>query len=116
MSYFVLTSRFAKWNSLFTVKRIGSKWAPSAALKHPFHLLLAAKLVLDALQKRWPWVKHLFGDAAYDRRTLMDKSASQSSRGAGLSSAPLVGSCAGAVGFATTNSAPTSPTTWSTSR
>ena len=32
-----------------------------------------AKLVLDALQKRWPWVKHLFGDAAYDRRTLMDK-------------------------------------------
>ena len=34
-----------------------------------------AKLVLDALQKRWPWVKHLFGDAAYDRRTLMDKAA-----------------------------------------
>ena len=34
-----------------------------------------AHMVLDALQKRWPWVKHLFGDAAYDRRTLMDKAA-----------------------------------------
>jgi hypothetical protein len=31
--------------------------------------------VLDALIKRWPWVKHLFGDAAYDRRTLLDKAA-----------------------------------------
>jgi putative transposase len=29
--------------------------------------------VLDGLIKRWPWVKHLFGDAAYDRRQLMDK-------------------------------------------
>jgi putative transposase len=34
-----------------------------------------AQMVLDALRKRWPWVKHLFGDAAYDRRTLMDKAA-----------------------------------------
>lgn len=31
--------------------------------------------MLDALVKRWPWVKHLFGDAAYDRRTLLDKAA-----------------------------------------
>jgi hypothetical protein len=34
-----------------------------------------AQLVLDAIVKRWPWVKHLFGDAAYDRRTLLDKAA-----------------------------------------
>lgn len=34
-----------------------------------------AQLVLEALQTRWPWVKHLFGDAAYDRRTLLDKAA-----------------------------------------
>jgi len=34
-----------------------------------------AQLVLDALESRWPWVKHLFGDAAYDRRTLLDKAA-----------------------------------------
>jgi putative transposase len=34
-----------------------------------------ASMVLDALKERWPWVKHLFGDAAYDRRTLMDKAA-----------------------------------------
>lgn len=34
-----------------------------------------AQLVLDALVKRWPWVKHLFGDAAYDRLTLLDKAA-----------------------------------------
>jgi transposase len=32
-----------------------------------------AQLILDALIKRWPWVKHLFGDAAYDRRKLLDK-------------------------------------------
>lgn len=34
-----------------------------------------AQMVLDALVKRWPWVKHLFGDPAYDRRTLLDKAA-----------------------------------------
>ena len=34
-----------------------------------------ALMVLDALKQRWPWVKHLFGDAAYDRRTLLDKAA-----------------------------------------
>lgn len=33
------------------------------------------QMILDALQQRWPWVKHLFGDAAYDRRTMMDKAA-----------------------------------------
>jgi len=25
------------------------------------------------LTKRWPWVKHLFADGAYDRLGLMDK-------------------------------------------
>ncbi len=34
-----------------------------------------AQMVLDGLIKRWPWVKHRFGDAAYDRRQLMDKAA-----------------------------------------
>jgi transposase len=32
-------------------------------------------LILDALRKRWPWIKHLFGDAAYDRGRLLDKAA-----------------------------------------
>ena len=32
-----------------------------------------AQMVLDALVQRWPWVKRLFGDAAYDRRKLMEK-------------------------------------------
>lgn len=32
-----------------------------------------AEWVLIALKKRWPWVKHLFADAAYDRRRLMDQ-------------------------------------------
>jgi transposase len=27
------------------------------------------------LRKRWPWVKHLFADGAYDRAQLMDKAA-----------------------------------------
>lgn len=29
--------------------------------------------VLDALKQRWPWVRHLFADGAYDRRQLLDK-------------------------------------------
>jgi hypothetical protein len=32
-----------------------------------------AQLVRNALVKCRPWVKHLIGDAAYDRRTLLDK-------------------------------------------
>jgi putative transposase len=34
-----------------------------------------AQVVLDAIRKRWPWIKHLFADGAYDRRKLMDKAA-----------------------------------------
>src|SRR5687767_13745639 len=34
-----------------------------------------AQPVLDAIHKRWPRVKHLFADSAYDRRQLLDKAA-----------------------------------------
>ena len=34
-----------------------------------------AQLVIEALRKRWPWIKHLFADGAYDRRQLLDKAA-----------------------------------------
>jgi transposase len=34
-----------------------------------------AVVVLEAIRKRWPWVKHLFADGAYDRTQLMDKAA-----------------------------------------
>lgn len=34
-----------------------------------------AQAILDALRKRWPWIKHLFADGAYDRRRLLDKAA-----------------------------------------
>jgi transposase len=34
-----------------------------------------AQAILDAIHKRWPWVKHLFADGAYDRLKLMDKAA-----------------------------------------
>jgi putative transposase len=34
-----------------------------------------AQMVLDGLIKRWPWVKQLFEDAAYNRRQLMDMAA-----------------------------------------
>src|SRR6266852_5968029 len=34
-----------------------------------------AQPILDAIRKRWPWVKHLFADGAYDRRRLLDKAA-----------------------------------------
>jgi len=32
-----------------------------------------AEWVLAALKMRWPWVRHLFADAAYDRRRLLDE-------------------------------------------
>lgn len=32
-----------------------------------------AQMILGAVRKRWPWLKHLFADGAYDRRQLMDK-------------------------------------------
>jgi transposase len=34
-----------------------------------------AQMILDAVRKRWPWLKHLFADGAYDRTQLMDKAA-----------------------------------------
>ena len=34
-----------------------------------------ATAILEAIRKRWPWVKHLFADGAYDRLKLMDKAA-----------------------------------------
>jgi len=34
-----------------------------------------AEAVLEALRKRYPWIKHLFADGAYDRLKLMDKAA-----------------------------------------
>src|ERR1700712_3399488 len=32
-----------------------------------------AQAILDAIRKRWPWLKHLFADGAYDRTKLLDK-------------------------------------------
>ncbi|BBK44259.1 hypothetical protein STVA_42790 [Allostella vacuolata] len=34
-----------------------------------------ARKILDAIRQRWPWMKHLFADGAYDRRRLLDKAA-----------------------------------------
>jgi hypothetical protein len=34
-----------------------------------------AQLILDAVRKRWPWLKHLFADGAYDGTKFMDKAA-----------------------------------------
>jgi putative transposase len=34
-----------------------------------------AQMILEALGQRWKWVRHLFGDGAYDKRKLMDKAA-----------------------------------------
>ncbi len=34
-----------------------------------------AQLILDGIRKRWPWIKHLFADSAYDRTKLLDKAA-----------------------------------------
>ncbi len=34
-----------------------------------------AQTILEAIRKRWPWVKHLFVNGTYDRLQLMDKAA-----------------------------------------
>lgn len=34
-----------------------------------------AQMILAGIRKRWPWLKHLFADGAYDRTKLMDKAA-----------------------------------------
>src|ERR1700739_2364558 len=34
-----------------------------------------AQAILDAIRKRWAWIKHLFADGAYDRTKLLDKAA-----------------------------------------
>src|SRR5665213_1343138 len=34
-----------------------------------------AQMILGGVRKRWPWLKHLFADGAYDRLKLMDKAA-----------------------------------------
>ena len=34
-----------------------------------------AQMILAAIRKRWPWLKHLFADGAYDRTQLMGKAA-----------------------------------------
>ena len=34
-----------------------------------------AQMILDSVRKRWPWLKHLFADGAYDRTKLMEKAA-----------------------------------------
>ena len=34
-----------------------------------------AQIILEAIRKRWPWIKHLFADGAYDRTQLMNKAA-----------------------------------------
>ena len=36
-----------------------------------------AQMILDGVRKRWPWLKHLFADGAYDRTQLIDKAAFQ---------------------------------------
>jgi putative transposase len=34
-----------------------------------------AQAIVAAIRKRWPWLKHLFADGAYDRTRLMDAAA-----------------------------------------
>ena len=34
-----------------------------------------AQVILGAIRKRWPWMKHVFADGAYEGIKLMDKAA-----------------------------------------
>jgi hypothetical protein len=59
-----------------------------------------AQMILDAIRKRWPWLKHLFADAAYDRDKLMDGrlSVTSPSRSSGGSTLNQASSCCHGVG------------------
>lgn len=37
--------------------------------------IAGAQEIMSAIRRRWPWLKHLFGDAAYDRTKLLDAAA-----------------------------------------
>jgi hypothetical protein len=50
-----------------------------------------AQAILDTIRKRWPWLKHLFADAAHDRLQLMDKANLPTCRVAGSSNELSVG-------------------------
>ena len=36
---------------------------------------VGAQAVMTALRQRWPWIRHLFADGAYDRRQMLDRAA-----------------------------------------
>jgi putative transposase len=42
-----------------------------------------AQMILDGVRKRWPWLKHLFADGAYDRTQLCRVDGSSSERSDG---------------------------------
>jgi transposase len=37
-----------------------------------YHTPAGAQAIVAAVRKRWPWLKYLFADGAYDRTRLMD--------------------------------------------
>ena len=77
-----------------------------------------AQMILDSVRKRWPWLKHLFADSAYDRTKLMDKAAfldftieiiKRSDTAQGSEVLPSDGRPGGAGSCGTTRSASTAP-------
>jgi len=36
---------------------------------------MGAQEIVSAIRRRWPWLKHLFGDGAYDRTKLLNAAA-----------------------------------------
>ena len=58
-----------------------------------------AQTILDKIRRRWPWLKHLFADGAYDHSKLMDKATFRDSSWrscAGPTRNPASGCCPGA--------------------
>ncbi|CAH1673109.1 hypothetical protein CHELA40_13806 [Chelatococcus asaccharovorans] len=59
-----------------------------------------AQAILDAIRKRWPWVKHLFADAAYNRSSRWTRPpiSTSWSRSSATMIAPRVSRCCRAAG------------------
>src|ERR1700680_4017677 len=65
--------RLAASGILPWIPTAGFSWSTSPPPISPIGT--GAQAIIGAIRRRWPWLKHMFADGAYDRGKLMDKAA-----------------------------------------
>ena len=71
----MIASVDGKGKSARGVVRPNYRWMRGWSCLRRRSALTPSRVELYAIRKRWPWVKHLFADSAYDRLKLMDNAA-----------------------------------------